>query len=259
MNHVVSPKGWAVYFVNQVDPSSKTGWRHLRLSPAADLPPARLADVGGQCAEGEVGVTEVLLGWAGGRAPPPPWFELVLGWKRYWLKLAPAYSASAPLSAPAHRLYILCQDRRCDLLPLLALADPLRHPQHAALVVRAYVDAEVEDRWIPICDVVDCAKTVINTPNYEQSVGKGALDVLSDPEKLRTVFRLAYDRSKEARRIGYRLGLWTLDPDAVPRNVIEKGQFTVVATAAIAYVYPLMPPKLERYLRLQPIATLSNA
>ncbi len=259
MTHVISPKGWAVYIVNQVDPNSKTDWRTLRLTPTIDLPPARLADIGGQCTEGEVGITEVLLGWAGGRTPEPPWFELVLGWKRYWVKLAPSYSASAPLSAPAHRLYILCEDRRCDLLPLFALADPLRHPQYASLVVRAYVNVEAEDRWIPLCDVVDCSKTLIKTPNYEQTIGKGALDLLSDPEKVKTIFRLAYDRSKDARRIGYKLGIWSLDPDAMPKNVFEKGQFTVVATAAIAYLYPLMPPNIQRYLRLQPIATLSNA
>ncbi|MFZ8808411.1 MAG: hypothetical protein ACO2PN_09940 [Pyrobaculum sp.] len=259
MTHVISPNGWAVYHVNKVDPSQKTGWRILRLSPTVDLPPARLADIGGQCVEGEVGVTELLLGWAGGDVPQPPWFELVLGWKRYWVKLTPSYSASAPLSAPAHRLYILCENRRCDLLPLFALANPLRHPQYAAAVVRAQVDVEAEDRWIPLCDVVDCSKTLINMSSYAQTVGKGALDLLSDPEKVRTTFRLAYDRSKDARRIGYKLGIWTLDPDAMPKNVFEKGQFTVLATAAIAYLYPLMPPNLERYLRLQPIATVNNA
>jgi len=259
MTHVISPSGWAVYVVNQVDPSRKTGWKILRLSPVVDLPPARLADIGGQCIEGEVGVTEILLGWAGGRAPQPPWFELTLGWKRYWVKLAPSYSASAPLSAPAHRLYILCEDRRCDLLPLFALADPLRRPQYAAAVVRAQVDVEEEDRWIPICDVIDCAKTMIKMLGYEQTAAKGALDLLSDPEKVRALFRLGYDRSKDARRIGYKLGIWSLDPDAVPKKVFEKGQFTVVATAAIAYVYPLLPQNIERYLRLQPIATLSNA
>ncbi len=255
-SHVISPNGWAVYIVNH--PNSKTDWRILHLAPTIDLPPARLADIGGQCTEGEVGVTEVLLGWAGGRSPEPPWFELVLGWKRYWIKLAPSYSASAPLSAPAHRLYILCEDRRCDLLPLFALADPLRYPQHAAAVVRAQVNVEAEDRWIPLCDVVDCAMTLIKTPKYEQTIGKGALDLLSDPEKVRTLFKLAYDRSKDARRIGYKLGIWSLDPDAMPKNVFEKGQFTVVATAAIAYVFPLMPPNVKKYLRIQPIVTLSS-
>jgi hypothetical protein len=259
MTHIINPNGWAVYTVNQVDPSQKTGWKTLRLTPVVDLPPARLADIGGQCVEGEVGVTEIFLGWAGGRAPQPPWFELILGRKRYWVKLAPSYGASAPLSAPAHRLYILCEDRRCDLLPLFALADPLRHPQHAAVVVRAQVDVEAEDRWIPLCDVVDCAKTLIRMSNYEQTVGKGALDLLSDPEKVRTLFRLSYDRSKDARRIGYKLGIWTLDPDTMPKNVFEKGQFTVVASAAIAYVYPLIHlPNPERYLRLQPIVSLNN-
>jgi len=258
-SHVISPKGWAVYIVNQVDLSSKTGWRVLRLTPTVDLPPARLADIGGQCVEGEVGVTEVLLGWVGNRVPEPPWFELVLGWKRYWVKLTPSYSASAPLSAPAHRLYILCADRRCDLLPLFALANPMRHPQYASTVVRAQVDVDAEDRWIPICDVLDCSKTFIKMPNYEQTVGKGALDLLSDPEKVKALFRLGYDRSKDARRIGYRLGIWTLDPDAMPKNVFEKGQFTVAASAVAAYLYPLLPSNIERYLRIQPITTAANA
>jgi hypothetical protein len=255
MGHVISPKGWAYFVVNEVDPGGREGWRAVRLSPVLVLPPARLADVGGQCvAEGEVGVSEVLLGWARWE-PPPPWFELSLGWRRYWTKLTPAYGASAPLSAPAHRLYLLCADRRCDLSPLLALADPLRYPQHAAAVVRALAHAEADGRWMPICDAVDCAQTLFASPSYDDTVGKGALDVLSDPERLHVLVKLTYDRSKETRRVGYRLGLWTLSPDEVPKRLGEKGVFTTVATAALGYLIHMVP-KVDRYLRLQPIAVL---
>jgi len=254
MGHLVSPKGWLVVMANEVDPGGKSGWRVVRPSPVVDLPPARLADVGGQCAEGEVGVSEILLGWAK-REPPPPWFELSLGWRRYWVKLAPSWAASAPLSAPAHRLQILCADRRCDLSPLFALADPLRYPQHAAAVVRAYVDAD-GDRWLPICDAIKCDGTLFTSPGYEQSFGKGALDILANPAKLRMLFRLTYDRSKEARRIGYRLGLWTLDPDAEPRDLSVRGEFTATATAALGYVYH-MTSRVDRYLRLRLIGAVA--
>ncbi|MFZ8810172.1 MAG: hypothetical protein ACO2PN_18965 [Pyrobaculum sp.] len=255
MGHVVSPKGWAYFVVNEVDPSSKDGWRVVRLSPVLSLPPARLADVGGQCVvEGEVGVAEVLLGWAKSE-PPLPWFELSLGQKRYWVKMAPAYGASAPLSAPAHRLYILCADRKCDLSPLFALADPLKHPQYAAPIIRAHMHAEADGRWMPICDVLDCSKTVFATPSYDNTVGKGALDFLSDPEKLYVLVKLTYDRSKETRRAGYRLGLWSLNPDEMPKHLGETGTFTTVATAALGYIIHMVP-KIDKYLRLQPITTL---
>jgi len=254
MGHLVSPKGWLVLIVNEVDPGSRFGWRVVRPSPVVVLPPARLADVGGQCAEGEVGVSEILLGWAR-REPPPPWFELTLGWRRYWVKLAPSWAASAPLSAPAHRLQILCADRRCDLSPLFALADPLRYPQHAAQIVRAHVDAD-GDRWLPICDAIKCDGTLFSSPGYEQSFGKGALDILANPAKLRALFRLTYDRSKEARRIGYRLGLWTLDPDAEPRDLSVRGEFTATATAALGYVYH-MTSRVDRYLRLRLIGAVA--
>jgi hypothetical protein len=255
MGHVVSPKGWAYFVANDVDFNAKDGWRIVRLSPVLVLPPARLADVGGQCiVEGEVGIAEVLLGWAK-REPPPPWFELSLGWKKYWVKLVPAYGASAPLSAPAHRLYILCADRQCDLSPLFALADPLKYPQYAAAVIRAHIHAEADDRWLPICDTVNCSNTVFATRNYDNTVGKGALDILSDPEKLHVLVRLTYDRSKETRRVGYRLGLWTLSPDEVPKHLGVTGTFTTVATAALGYIIHMVP-KVDRYLRLQPITVL---
>ena len=255
MGHVVSPKGWAYFVANEADLGARDGWRAVRLSPVLVLPPARLADIGGQCVvEGEVGVAEVLLGWAK-REPPPPWFELSLGWRRYWVKMAPAYSASAPLSAPAHRLYILCADRKCDLSPLFALADPLKYPNHAAPIIRAHINAEADGKWMPICDVVDCSQTLFSSSSYDSTVGKGALDILSNPEKLYMLVKLTYDRSKEARRAGYRLGLWSLSPDEVPKHLGIMGTFTTTATAALGYIIHMVP-KVERYLRLKPITVL---
>ena len=257
MGHLISPKGWLVVMANEVDPNGKSGWRVVRPSPVVVLPPARLADIGGQCAEGEAGVSEILLGWAKREPPSPPWFELALGWRRYWVKLAPSWAASAPLSAPAHRLQILCADRRCDLSPLFALADPLHYPQYAAQIVRAHVDAD-GDRWLPICDYIDCKNTIFSLPGYESSFGKGALDILSNPAKVRILFKLTYDRSKETRKIGYRLGLWTLDPDAEPRDLSIRGEFTATATAALGLVYHMnMTSRVDRYLRLRLVSAVA--
>jgi len=105
-------------------------------------------------------------------------------------------------------------------------------------------------------------KTIFEADGYEASFGKAALDVLSNPHKLQLLFKLFFDRSKETRKAGFAAGLWTLDPDAAPGDVWpqiedavkrrdalqlldlaklltsepEKGQFTVAASAAAAYV-----------------------
>jgi hypothetical protein len=248
MRHVLSPKGWAVFVVNEVEPDPKAeGWvkAGLMLSPVL-VPPARLADVAGLCAE-EVGVTSVALGYAR-REPGANWFEFRLGWKRYWLRLVPDWGASAPLSAPAHRLYILCPERMCDLSPLFALADPLTWPKHAARIVRTYVTADVPSRWVPLCDKVDCS-------NFSLGVGTEVMDILSTPRRLYYVFKLAYDRRKEVRIAGYRLGLWTVDPSRPPtdpNDMEPRGGFTLAASAALSYVAHMIPlEEVMRYMRLR--------
>jgi hypothetical protein len=106
------------------------------------------------------------------------------------------------------------------------------------------------------------ARTIFEADGYEMSFGKAALDTLSNPHKLQLLFKLFFDRSKETRKAGFAAGLWTLDPDAAPGDVWpqiedavkrrdafqlmdlvklltsepERGQFTVAASAAAAYV-----------------------
>jgi hypothetical protein len=254
MRHVLSPKGWAKFVVNEVEPDPKSGdWLVARLMPSPVLvPPARMADVAGLCAEEKIGVTSVALGYVK-KEPPPPWFELRLGWKRYWVRLVPDWSASAPLSASAHRLYILCPERTCDLSPLFALADPLTWPKYAARIVRTYVAADVVNRWIPICDKVDCGSLPLG-------MGTEVMDILSSPRRLYYLFKLAYDRSKDTRIVGYRLGLWTVDPRRPPTDpdgMEPRGGFTLAASAALGLVAHMIPlEEVMRYLRLR-IKTLS--
>jgi hypothetical protein len=254
MRHVLSPKGWARFVVNEVEPDPKAGgWLAAGLMPSPVLvPPARMADVAGLCAEEQVGVTSVALGYAK-KEPPPPWFELSLRWKRYWVRLVPDWSASAPLSASAHRLYILCPERTCDLSPLFALADPLTWPKHVARIVRTYVAADVSSRWIPICDMADCS-------NFGLGVGTEVMDILSTPQRLYHLFKLVYDKGKDTRIVGYRLGLWTLNPSRPPKNPDDMeplGGFTMAASAALSLAAHMIPlEEVMRYLRLR-IKTLS--
>ena len=127
MKRVLSPRGWAQY----EPPPARSGWLELRLMPSPVLPADRMADAGGLCeCRGKVGVVSVMLGSGEG---PRGWLLLELGHRRYWVRLAPAGAASAPLNSPAHALYIMCPPGQpCDLSPLMALADPLRYPQYAA-------------------------------------------------------------------------------------------------------------------------------
>jgi hypothetical protein len=253
MKHVISPKGWAALVVNEVEPDPKAeGWAKAGLMPSPVLvPPARLADVAGLCAEEKIGVTSVALGYT--KKEPKNWFELSLGWKRYWVRLVPDWSASAPLSASAHRLYILCPERTCDLSPLFALADPLTWPKYAARIARTYVTADVPSRWIPICDKADCS-------GFSLERGTEVMDILSTPRRLYYLFKLAYDRGKETRVMGYRLGLWTVDPRRPPTDPDDmepRGGFTRAASAALSLAAHMIPLKdVMRYLRLRAVKTL---
>jgi hypothetical protein len=253
MKHVLSPKGWAVFVVNEVEPDPKAeGWVKAGLMPSPVLvPPARLADVAGLCAEEKIGVTSVALGYT--KKEPKNWFELALGWKRYWVRLVPDWGASAPLSASAHRLYILCPERTCDLSPLFALADPLTWPKYAARIARAYVATDNVNRWIPICDKVDCGRLPSDI------FGGNVMDILSSPKKLYYLFKLVYDRSPETRAVGYRLGLWTVDPRRIPdpSDMAPRGEFTLAASMALSYATHMIPfEEVKRYIRLRAVKTL---
>jgi hypothetical protein len=141
----------------------------------------------------------------------------------------------------------------CDLSPLFALADPLTWPKYAARIVRTYVTADAPNRWVPICDKVDCS-------NFSLGVGTEVVDILSTPRRLYYLFKLAYDRRKEVRIAGYRLGLWTVDPSRPPKNPDDmepRGGFTLAASVALSLVAHLIPlEEVMRYLRLR-IKTLS--
>jgi hypothetical protein len=254
VKHVLSPKGWARFVVNEVEPDPKSGdWLAAGLMPSPVLmPPARLADVAGLCAEEEVGVTSVALGYTK-REPGANWFELRLGWKRYFVRLVPDWGASAPLSVPAHRLFILCPERMCDLSPLFALADPLTWPKYAARIARTYVTADVPNRWIPICDKADCSGMPLG-------MGTEVMDILASPRRLYYLFKLVYDKRREVRIMGYRLGLWTVDPSRPPTDPDDmepRGGFTLAASVALSLMAHIIPlEEVMRYMRLR-IKTLS--
>ncbi|MFP3200196.1 MAG: hypothetical protein RXR06_10035 [Thermoproteus sp.] len=243
------------------------------LMPAVPLPQYRAMDVGKHAKTLSPALTSVCMVYYAGKAYRQQKFmELRLGPRRYILILWPDSLAAAPLAQMAHRLYILCRQPECDLSPLFALADPLKYPDNAAAVVRAiYMYASPKDvqfsRWLPICNYIDCSGTIFTSPSYEQSFARAALDILSNEEKLRILTKLVYDRSKETRREGFKLGLWTLDPDAMPGDIWaqiedavkrkdaaqirdllqyvngppDKGQFTTIATAALAYFAHMIP------------------
>jgi len=197
-------------------------------------------DIGPHAKTLSTAVTSVCLGYLDSR-PRGRWMSLTLGPRRYHVLLVPDSAAAAPLSHFSHRLYILCRQPRCDLSPLFALAGPLDYPHHAARVVRTLVTLEDKSRWLPGCEP-DVFK---NPPNAGRisPYAKGALDILADPMRLQTLFRLVYDRSREARALGYKLGLWTLNPEEAPGSAdeLERGSFTVAASAALLYVAHMVP------------------
>jgi hypothetical protein len=244
----------------------------LMLMPAAALPQYRAMDMGPHSKTLSAAATTVCMTYYGGkRYRQHKHIELRLGPRRYIVLLWPDSIAAAPLAHMAHRLYILCLQPECDLSPLFALADPLQYPQYAAAVARAIYVPQRENiqfsRWLPVCNYIDCKNTIFTSPNYEQSFARAGLDILSSPEKLQLLMRLVYDRSKEARRLGFMAGLWTLNPDATPGDIwsqieeavkrrdhmqlcdlaklaeegADKGQFSTAATAALGMVAHMVP------------------
>jgi hypothetical protein len=288
-------------------PTSATGFRPapafdeipdficMTVKPAVRLPQHRSMDAGPHNKALSTAITTICVAYYSGKAHrQKKCIELQLGERRYVVCLWPDSLAAAPLAQMSHRLYILCRQPQCDLSPILALADPLEYPHYAAIVARAIYslapnvkDVEVK-RWIPICDYIDCGdlqkdeksgnlqkkkadepRTIFEIEGYEQSFGKAALDILSNPQKVQLLFRLFFDRSREARKAGFAAGLWTLDPDAAPGDMWpqiedavkkrdayqlmdlvklllsgepEKGQFTVAASAAAAYAIHMAHP-----------------
>jgi len=247
----------------------------LMLMPAVALPQYRAMDMGPHSKTLSAATTTICMTYYGGkRYRQHKHIELRLGPRRYIVLLWPDSVAAAPLAHMAHRLYILCMQPDCDLSPLFALADPLQYPQYAATVARAIYVPQRENiqfgRWLPICNYIDCKDTIFSAPNYEQTFARAGLDILSSPEKLQLLMRLVYDRSKEARRLGFMAGLWTLNPDAMPGDVwsqiedavkrrdhmqlcdlskhaeegVDKGQFSTAATAALGMVAHMVPVQM---------------
>jgi hypothetical protein len=250
----------------------------LMLMPSVALPPYRAMDMGPHSKTLSAAVTTVCMTYYGGkRYRQYKHIELRLGTRRYIVLLWPDSIAAAPLAHMSHRLYILCLQPDCDLSPLFALADPLQYPQYAATVARAIYVPQRENiqfaRWLPICNYVDCKNAtnlIFASPNYEQTFARAGLDILSNPEKLQLLVRLVYDRSKEARRLGFAAGLWTLNPDAMPGDIwsqiedavkrrdhaqlcdlaryaeegVDKGQFSTAATAALGMIAHMLPMQM---------------
>jgi len=266
MGHVLGPLGWlSVKFPAYVGDEifgDAGGITILPMGPTAPKPAPHIAEL----------PTFVCMTYYGGkRYRQHKHIELRLGPRRYIVLLWPDSIAAAPLAHMAHRLYILCLQPECDLSPLFALADPLQYPQYAAAVARAIYVPQRENiqfsRWLPICNYIDCKNTIFTSPNYEQTFARAALDILSSPEKLQLLMRLVYDRSKEARRLGFMAGLWTLNPEALPGDIwsqiedavkrrdhmqlcdlaklaeegADKGQFSTAATAALGMVAHMVP------------------
>jgi len=224
-------------------------------------------------------LTACMTYYGGTRHIKYKFMELRLGNRHYLVMLWPDSVATAPLGHMAHRLYILCRQPQCDLSPLFALADPIHFPQHAAAVARTYYmllspHPRPMSRWLPACDYVDCNKTVFAQRDYDTSLARTALDILSDPEKLNILTRLVYSQTRELRALGFKHGLWTLDPAAEPGDLwrqvedavkrrdawqaiellyyvarqpdaaVPHGQFTVAASAALSYIAHMIPFKV---------------
>jgi len=304
MGHVLGPRGWAqvefpgpvgdaIFENRDLFPLSTTGdprpapppealhdFICFSLMPGVAMPHYRAMDITFHRKTLSTDVlTACMTYYSGTRHIKYKFMELRLGNRRYLVMLWPDSVATAPLGHMAHRLYILCRQPQCDLSPLFALADPIHFPQHAAAVARTYYmllspHLRPMSRWLPACDYVDCGKTVFAQPDYDARLARSALDILSDPEKLNILTRLVYSQTRDLRALGFKHGLWTLDPAAEPGDLwrqaedaakrrdawqaiellyyiarqpdaaVPHGQFTVAASAALSYYAHMIPFKV---------------
>jgi len=304
MGHILGPRGWlevqfpgpvgdAIFENRDLFPMSTTGdprpapppealhdFICFSLMPAVAMPHYRAMDITFHRKTLSTDVlTACMTYYTGTKYGKYKFMELRLGSRRYLVMLWPDSVATAPLGHMAHRLYILCRQPQCDLSPLFALADPLHFPQHAAAVARTYYmllspHPRPTSRWLPACDYVECGKTVFAQPDYDTSLARSALDILSDPEKLNTLTKLVYSQTRDLRALGFKHGLWTLDPAAEPGDLwrqvedavkrrdlwqamvllhyaarqpdaaVPHGQFTVAASAALSYYAHMLPFKV---------------
>jgi len=299
IGHVLGPRGWLqVTFPGPVGdvvfdampvaasgaprpappPEALQDFVCFSLIPPVPLPHYRAMDIGPHSKTLSTSVTSVCLTYhAGAKHARFRFMELKLGERRYLVMLWPDSTATAPIGFLAHRLYILCRQQQCDLSPLFALADPMHFP-HAAAVARTYYSLLSQhprpvDRWMPACSYVDCNQHIFASPDFETALAKSAFDILSNPERLAVLMRLVYSQSRELRLLGFKHGLWTVDPsaelgnlwaqveDAVKRrdaghamdilrhiargdNTAPHGQFTLAASAALSYVAHMIPFKI---------------
>jgi len=257
-HHLISPYGWAQYAVNPVqDVNAITESRDvvaLYLQPTIPLPHYRAMDIGPHRKTLTTAVAMLYLGYT--TKKPSGFFALRLGPRTYYVKLIPAREAAAPLGHMAHALIILCASRLCDVSPLFALADPLDYPQYAVRVARAmFQGPEPSGRWLPGAEIANIKLDPDTIKTKYLNSTKVALDILSDPQRLQTLFRLVYDRSKEARALGYKLGLWPYEPGEFPVDP-SPAKFTPAASIALLYVLHMLPNRIVEDLNLEPIKTL---
>ncbi|MEM0463040.1 hypothetical protein [Pyrobaculum sp.] len=198
---VVTPRGWAV-----LPPGAEAV-----LWPPVDLPKARALDLAGHRALLPVSISVV-------KVLPEPGRDMYLlkAGRTYMLSAARASKASSPPGGVTHELRIFCGGP-CDLSPLYFLS----LPRGAAAVVRGFIDVEPVERWAP-------------APAPEGDP-KGGLDILADPKRAVALLTLVYDKSREARRLGCELGLWTPCPGE------GSGRFTAAAQHALRLIAHFLP------------------
>jgi len=294
--HILTPRGWAFWRFSAPAPSADMelpkaerappidevppSWTCVLLWPSVTLPMYRAMDVGPHAKTLTTSITSVCLTY-GTEPSEGRWFTLKLLTRTYYVAIVPDSVSAASLSHFSHRLYIICETETCDLSPLFALSDPLDFPQYASRVVRSYFSgSEPDGRWIPGCDFVQCSD-IVTRSEFEQTYGRGALDILADPERLNVLYKLIYDQSQKMREEGFKRGLWTIKPgtppgdmwpaieDAVKRRDLnqlkdliglaeqgqpaKRGQFTTTASVALLYVAHLIPfERIKELLRPPP-------
>ena len=198
---IVTPRGWAV-----LPPGAEA-----LLWPPVDLPKARALDLAEHRALIPISISAVKVLAEPGRNM----YELKAG-RTYMLSAARASRASSPPAGVTHELRLFCGGP-CDLSPLYFLS----LPRGAAAIVRGFIDVEPADRWAP-------------APPPEGDPKEG-LDILADPRRARALLHLVYDKSREARRLGCDLGLWTPCPGEGP------GRFTAAALHALRLIAHFLP------------------
>lgn len=225
MSHVVSPKGWLTVAPGEtlylLEPFVAPQWRALDVGRHSKTLTASIVSISHVDYDDSMFCFQRLN-------------------RKVCVSMRKTYSSYAPLHGVAHDLLVACLDGKkpvqCDLSLLLYLAHPFYSAEYASRIFRLVaIGKERVKTW------EELFKIDLKQEELEGFM-KRALDTLSTPAGLKTLYELAVNPQPEVRANAYKFGLWTRAPGSTD---LEPGRLTLAGALSylpVAHLLPRLPP-----------------